>query len=84
MRTRLGTDDRLVEWEAAVSAPPEGPFGNPVRAITIPAHLCKGIAADAQPGAPEQGPAAFTFTFGNKVFRYGRHGLMVGKEGEEC
>lgn len=82
MRTRLGADDRLVDWLAAALAPPLGPFGRPVHALTLPGHLCKGLPADAAAGVPEPRPEGFAFALGEKRFLYGRYGLLPIKEAD--
>jgi CRISPR-associated endonuclease/helicase Cas3 len=75
IRTRLGADDRLVDWRTAGIDPPTGPFGRAVHALTIPHPLCRGIEPQAVPSTPEQRPEGFVFMLGSLRFDYGRHGL---------
>lgn len=84
VRTRLGADDRLVDWQAAGVEPPMGPFGQRVQMLTIPGFLCKGLPADAALSTPEPRAEGFAFRFGPKRFRYGRLGLTEIKETETC
>lgn len=69
--TRLGEDDRLAEFDPA----PSGPFGSPVRRLTMPAHLAAGAEPDARVEAVEAVDGAFVFGFGSRRFRYDRFGL---------
>jgi CRISPR-associated endonuclease/helicase Cas3 len=80
VRTRLGADDRLVDWQVVGVEPPLGPFGQRVQTLTIPGFLCKGLPADAAPAPPEPD----TGGFGSKRFRYGRLGLTEIKETSTC
>jgi CRISPR-associated endonuclease/helicase Cas3 len=84
VRTRLGADDRLVDWQVVGVEPPLGPFGQRVQTLTIPGFLCKGLPADAAPAPPEPDTGGFAFGFGSKRFRYGRLGLTEIKETETC
>ena len=80
IRTRLGEADRLVEWPDGTE-PPIGPFGQPVKRLTVPAHLCKGIGEQANIELGECRSDGFSFTFGSQNFDYGRFGLRkVDKE----
>jgi len=74
IRTRLGEDDRSVEWPDGTE-PPIGPFGQPVKRLILPAHLCKGIGVDAAIQLGECRADGFRFTFGTQSFDYGRFGL---------
>jgi CRISPR-associated endonuclease/helicase Cas3 len=71
IRTRLGADDRLVEWGHSV----RGPFGAPIRSITVPAHLCGDVPPDADPEPPESRDGGLEFRWGDRRFRYDRLGL---------
>jgi CRISPR-associated endonuclease/helicase Cas3 len=84
VRTRLGANDRLVDWQAAGVEPPTGPFGQRVQMLTIPGFLCNGLPADAAPAPLEPDGGGFAFRFGDKRFRYGRFGLAAIKEIERC
>ena len=72
--TRLGVADRLIEFEV----PLPGPFGQPVRSLTLRHHQWPpGLAADAVPSALAALPlgAGFEFALGERRFRYDRFGL---------
>lgn len=74
LATRLGAKDRLLSF----APPPVGPFGVPVAALRVPAHLLAGIAPEAEPTAIL--PAAdggFTLALGSKRFNYDRLGLRL-------
>jgi CRISPR-associated endonuclease/helicase Cas3 len=72
IRTRLGLDDRVIEFDQ----PLEGPFGNPITALIIP-----GWMTDLQPReklSPSDIRAAggeIIFTLGSRTLRYDRLGL---------
>lgn len=75
VQTRLGADSRLLDFGADGAALPTGPFGTPVRVLTLPEHLCRGIQADAPIAITAQREHGFGFRFGDQQFAYGRHGL---------
>lgn len=72
--TRLGAADRLV----VIEPPLAGPFGQPVRQLTLRHHqVPTGLPPDAPPTAlaPLQNHAGFEFTLGDSRYRYDRFGL---------
>lgn len=69
--TRLGTTDRLVDFEAPII----GPFDVPVQRLTIPGWMTGGIGADAEAELLSQDVAGFSFRLGERHFRYDRFGL---------
>lgn len=75
VQTRLGANSRVIDFAAAGTTLPVGPFAKPVRMVTLPEHLCRGIPADAAVSIVEQGKDGFRFEFGDKVFAYDRHGI---------
>jgi CRISPR-associated endonuclease/helicase Cas3 len=69
--TRLGEGDRL-----AIFAPPvRGPFGVPVRQLTIPAWLARGVEPDAKAEGVTASDTGISFLYGRHRFRYDRLGL---------
>ncbi|SUS08723.1 CRISPR-associated endonuclease/helicase Cas3 [uncultured Defluviicoccus sp.] len=80
VQTRLGADSRLIDFGAEGAAPPVGPFGRPVRVLTLPEHLCRGIPANAVVTITEQSADGFQFSFGDKLFVYGPHGVERHRE----
>ncbi len=71
IRTRLGEGDRL----ARLPEPVRSPFGQTVHELTIPAHLCSGAPADAQPVGLTIRDGCIQFTFGDRRLRYDRLGV---------
>jgi CRISPR-associated endonuclease/helicase Cas3 len=69
--TRLGDDDRIVEFDAA----PTGPFGAPIRRLTIPGWLAKGATAEAQAEHVVAEAGAIRFSFAGRALIYDRMGL---------
>jgi CRISPR-associated endonuclease/helicase Cas3 len=71
--SRLGTNDRIAQFEA----PWETPFGNHSIAITVPGWVCHGVAEDARPELIEQDVSVgrLRFRFGTLEFVYDRLGL---------
>lgn len=69
--TRLGQNDRL----AVFDAPLPGPFGRPVRALTLPAYWTLGAAADERPVVAAADAGVARFRFGDREFVYDRLGL---------
>ncbi len=76
--TRLGASDRQVEFDAGLP----GAFGTVVRKLTIPDHLVRGAAADAEPQAARPTQSGFCFGFGSATYRYDRLGLHLEEERE--
>lgn len=72
--TRLGEADRLAVFDPALP----GPFGEPVRALTLPAYWARGAAADELPAAISAAAGVIHFRFGNRDFTYDRLGLRPG------
>lgn len=70
--TRLGGKDRLVRFDPA----PDGPFGLPLRQLTIPDWMARGVPADAEVEvtSAEEG---IRFTYGSRSLHYGRMGLRA-------
>lgn len=79
IRTRLGENDRIVRLDTT----PRSPFGSEIRELTLPAHLCRGVAADADAAIVEQAPEGFVFRFGSRRYRYDRLGLRPEEEEEK-
>jgi CRISPR-associated endonuclease/helicase Cas3 len=71
IRTRLGEDDRIVEFDGA----PAGPFGAPIRRLTIPGWLAKGAPAEAQAEHVVAEAESIRFNFADRAFVYDRMGL---------
>jgi CRISPR-associated endonuclease/helicase Cas3 len=74
LATRLGTADRIVEFDP----PQPGPFGHPVTQLSLRFHqLPKGLPVDAQAGAivALANEPGFEFTLGTSRYRYSRLGL---------
>lgn len=62
VHTRFGADSRVIDFVAAGATLPVGPFGKPVRMVTLPEHLCRGIPADAAVSIFEQRTEGFSNT----------------------
>jgi CRISPR-associated endonuclease/helicase Cas3 len=71
IQTRLGEGDRLVDFDP----PLVGPFGHPVRRLSVPAYLARGVPSDAQPTELTLSDGAVGFAFGPRRFVYDRLGL---------
>lgn len=70
--TRLGAQDRLVEFEPALA----GPFGAPLRQLPIRHFLLpSGLDPDLSPSAVVQHESTVEFALGETRFHYGRLGL---------
>ncbi|WP_321799522.1 CRISPR-associated helicase Cas3' [Caballeronia sp. J97] len=70
--TRLGTADRLVEFDPPV----RGPFGTDVRQIAIRHHmLSSGLDSDAKPLSIVCHDGGFEFDFGAARYSYSRFGI---------
>jgi CRISPR-associated endonuclease/helicase Cas3 len=78
--TRLGADDRLLELPAGSV----GPFGEPVRRLTLPGWMARGVPDDATPEVTgvrdELGTPALFVRIAKQAFTYDRHGLRREKE----
>ena len=72
IRTRLGDEGIEVEF----NPPPPSPFepSRRIERITMPEHLLRGADADA-PVTPTPADGGFTFSIGQRAFRYDRLGL---------
>jgi CRISPR-associated endonuclease/helicase Cas3 len=78
--SRLGEGDRRV----AFASSPRGPFGYPVRELTIRASWTRGVGADISEATNLTPTAAgFRFDFGSKSFTYDRLGLRPFKPEED-
>ena len=71
IRTRLGEDDRRVEF----SAPLTGPFGTPVSVLNVPGWMARAIPLEAEPTGIATFGGAFSFALGAERFVYDRYGL---------
>lgn len=82
IRTRLGEDDRVVEFDPPIVSP----FGSALKRLTIPAFMARGVPADAVASILSSPGDATTFRFGDRTYLYDRHGLqslLVALEDEE-
>jgi CRISPR-associated endonuclease/helicase Cas3 len=73
IRTRLGEDDRVVEFDP----PTVSPFGGTLNRLTIPAFMARGVPADAVASVLSLPGEATTFRFGERTYIYDRHGLRI-------
>jgi len=71
IRTRLGEDDRIADF----ANPLPGPFGLPVKRLTIPAFLAIGAPFDSAPSEASFSLGRIQFSFANRKFIYDRLGL---------
>lgn len=71
IQTRLGEGDRLARFDSDIASP----FGASVSEITIPAWMARGAAEDAHAVVTHQENGSTHFRFGERDFRYDRHGL---------
>lgn len=79
IKSRLGEGDRIVEFPSA----PMGPFGVPVRRLTIRAAWAGGVADDELEARNVERPGdVVRFDFGPRHFRYSRLGLELHKQSE--
>ena len=71
--TRLGLGDVEIEFET----PLRGPFpgSESIRSLLIPAHMMRGVSADAKAVDIAAGDDGFAFRLQDVVFRYHRYGL---------
>jgi CRISPR-associated endonuclease/helicase Cas3 len=72
--TRLGAEDRLVEFEPPAPAE-SGPFGNATRRISIPHWLVRNADAEESPRNICFRHSAIEFEFGSERYVYDRLGL---------
>ena len=71
IKTRLGTGDIVVTFPQT----PEGPFGNRVALLSIPATLAQGAEPDSSVSVTIDGDGEFRFGLAEDLFTYGRLGL---------
>ena len=72
IRTRLGEDDRLVQF----ANPFISPFGQHISTLTIPGWLARGVSKEeTEAQAVNPTPDGITFAFGDNIFYYDRLGL---------
>ncbi|MEA5098169.1 MAG: CRISPR-associated helicase Cas3' [Burkholderiaceae bacterium] len=70
--TRLGSQDRLVNFEPPLS----GPFGKLIKTLPIRSHMLpQGLSLDAEATAVTQQGGVVEFALGNGQYRYSRYGL---------
>ncbi|OPL19206.1 MAG: hypothetical protein AVO35_11545 [Candidatus Aegiribacteria sp. MLS_C] len=69
--TRLGAEDRLAVFDAAVS----GPFGRNIEELTIPSWMASDARHDERPEDVRSDNGSITFRFGRSVYLYDRYGL---------
>ena len=69
--TRLGEGDRRVTLAPAATSP----FGEAVKELTIPAHLCRSVPPEVAEAPCAKGDEGFAFRFGPVDFTYDRLGL---------
>lgn len=69
--TRLGEGDRRVTLVPRA----ESPFGEAVKELTIPAHLCRGVPPEVTEAPCVAREGGFAFRFGSIDFTYDRLGL---------
>ncbi len=75
--TRLGARD----WTVRLDPPVPGPFGIPVKELSIPHfQLPKEVAPDAEPEEVSHGDGILQFRLGNTWYRYSRLGLERVRE----
>jgi hypothetical protein len=78
VKTRLGTNDRLIDFEKEMLSP----FGLKFRYLTLPAYWGGAAMPEEKPQVLEQAPEKTIFTFGGRTFIYDRWGLRPVKEGQ--
>lgn len=74
--TRLGTRDRLVDFDP----PFAGPFGTMVERLTVPGWMAPGVPAEVEAVLEEAGPDGARFRLADRKFLYGRWGLEAGAD----
>ncbi len=72
IRTRLGEDDRLVEFGNGEL----GPFGEPITRLAIRSHLVRDVPLDAEAQIAPGDDGALAIRLGERAFRYDRLGLQ--------
>lgn len=70
--TRLGAEDR--QW--VLPEPQRSPLGQPFRMLRLPAHLCRGFGADAEPAFTLRTSDELRFSIGGVTFLYDRLGIQ--------
>lgn len=71
IRTRLGLDDRRVD----LPEPLPGPFGERIRAFSLPGWMARGLPADAEPTDIAAANGEIRFRLAGRAWRYDRLGL---------
>jgi CRISPR-associated endonuclease/helicase Cas3 len=71
IKTRLGTDDRRVEFEPSFT----GPFGEKVRVLNVPAHHLPDECEEETPQEVTETDEGVEFTLAGERFVYDRLGL---------
>ncbi|MHB1845465.1 MAG: CRISPR-associated helicase Cas3' [Deltaproteobacteria bacterium] len=76
--TRLGEDDRLVEFEGEL---PMGPFGKPVKRLALKSFMAHGLpAGELKPSNVRPTENGFEFKVGGRQFAYGRMGVAAREQ----
>ncbi len=75
IRTRLGAEGARIEFVESI----EGPFGQTVTGVTLPAHWSRGIDAREPVAATAEG-GTVRFSSGGAAFLYNRKGLARDKQ----
>ena len=71
--TRLGEEGVVL----TIDSSPQGPFGNPITRITLPARWSAGISSDDVEAVQVHSvPDGLMFTVGDRPFKYSRLGLQ--------
>jgi CRISPR-associated endonuclease/helicase Cas3 len=73
IKTRLGQDDRQVEFDDPV----DGPFGSSIYGMSIPGWMVEGAADDETAEDVRASSGAVNFRFGARRYQYDRLGLEV-------
>lgn len=73
IRTRLGEDDRRVEFGEPVT----GPFGSTVSVLNVPGWMARDIPLEAEPDDIVPADGGFSFALGPRRFVYDRLGLGI-------
>jgi CRISPR-associated endonuclease/helicase Cas3 len=71
IRTRLGEEGARITF----TEPVEGPFGESIGSLTLPAHWSHGLQT-CEPVCPSVCEGVLTLTVGAKEFTYDRRGIM--------
>jgi CRISPR-associated endonuclease/helicase Cas3 len=73
IRTRLGAEGARIVF---AEPHPQGPFGEPVSEVVLPAHWTRGLALDDGPVTPMRADGNLIFVVGDVAFTYDRFGLQ--------